>query len=174
MACLVTIPGCTVAHVLGPDTNPVVLGQGTLEIFDSDTTSLEGPPATSPIAPGLRTAASSQKPPLTLTVGTAAFPLSSSTTFFTDAGDKHHYYFAPELGPGISGSAPGTGPGEMGAGKGGYVRVTLPASARVGTVDGDVGERRQEVFEHLLIDRGLLQEGEDRNLNWGSVKATIF
>lgn len=81
----ITIPGTTAAHVVGSST--VDIGSGNLTLVPASAASHTTTKATL----------------LTLTVGGAAFPLYSTTTFGTVAGDERIYVFRPELGDDIKG-----------------------------------------------------------------------
>ncbi|KAI0773132.1 senescence-associated protein-domain-containing protein [Trametes elegans] len=76
---LVSIPGVIAAQVVGDETS--VLSEGTLSLDVIRQQSVEGQKA---------------GPLLTLTVGTAAFPLYKTTTFGTLAENSRTYLFTPE------------------------------------------------------------------------------
>ncbi|KAI0347419.1 hypothetical protein BDW22DRAFT_1351848 [Trametopsis cervina] len=110
------------------------------------------------IAPESPTAGNEEKAPvLMLTVGSAAFQLYNNTVFGTVAEDERVYVFKPELGEGVSG----------------YVKLVLPEGVQEPNTEFSA---LQERFEKLLINRGLLTEGDNMpakdSVSIPAVKAT--
>ncbi|GJJ07958.1 hypothetical protein Clacol_002165 [Clathrus columnatus] len=157
MSTIITIPNCSITHVLGRSAAiPLTTGDLTLIKYSpttSDTPSapvavdLQASPDTSPL-PNL-----SSKPIFTLQIGDMAFPLSRNTTFGTDANSTRRYMFVPDLGPAGQAS------------QGGHVCLDLPESSIEPGVDGKTSQ--QDVFEQALIEEGLLKEG------WEAIREDI-
>ncbi|KAI0089567.1 hypothetical protein BDY19DRAFT_942922 [Irpex rosettiformis] len=80
-------------------------------------------------------------PVLVLSVAQAAFQIYEDTVFGTVEGDERVYVFKPDLGEGISG----------------YVKLILPEGV---SEAGSEFAALQERFERILINHGLLNEGE--------------
>ncbi|CDO76654.1 hypothetical protein BN946_scf184986.g7 [Trametes cinnabarina] len=118
---LVSIPSVIAAQVLGEETT--VLSEGTLRLD---------------VIP--QQEGTEIRPLLTLSVGSASFPLFKSTTFGTLTDDSRTYLFTPEV---------------EGVDKG-FVAVALPEG--VEDSSADLAEL-QNSFELALIEYGLLKDG---------------
>ena len=91
---LVSIPDCLATHVLGETSAD--LGHGDLTLMLTKTTEVSAPTAPS-------ASSTNQHPLLTISVGSAAFPLFKSTTFGTINDDERVYVFTPEIGGEVGG-----------------------------------------------------------------------
>lgn len=152
---VVSIPNCSITHVIGTATAiPLTTGDLTLVKYSAGA---DVPSA--PVALDLQGSEDTSRPRLppvkplfTLQVGQLAFPLSKTTVFGTDTNSLRRYMFVPDIGP----------VGQ--AAQGGYIRLDLPESA-VESTDGM--NTQQDLFERALINEGLLKEG------WEAVREDI-
>ncbi|OCH85848.1 hypothetical protein OBBRIDRAFT_739112 [Obba rivulosa] len=150
---LVEIPDAIAAHVLGQSS--VVLGEGTLAIVSTQSSSLAAP------AQG----GFEDTPILTLTVGSAAFPLFRTSTFGTLAnGDYRTYVFTPEIGSEKGGYVCcihyRMATAHTSVGYTSYVQITLPQGVEEAE---SMLSQLQTRFEQVLVDYGLLKEGVEAN-----------
>lgn len=152
---LVTISNCQAFQLVGE--NAISLASGDL--------TLAAPvplPNSAEASSGASSANDSTAPILTISVGSASFPLFSSTLFGTHDGKPWLYTFLAELAPSahaaaaasLSGEDPG--PGAQGSPSGTFVRVKLPADVET---ESSETRKRRDAFEDVLIRHGLLKDG---------------
>ncbi|KAB5591983.1 Senescence-associated protein [Ceratobasidium theobromae] len=129
---LVSIDDCTSVQVL--PAMEVPLAVGTLQLLDASEPAAQSPTTHSSDTSGII---------LTLKIGNAAFPITKSTPFYTHTSSPRIYIFAPVLD-------------DTAVGAGTYVKLTLPEDIQV---SGSEAEVARNMFEEILVERGLLQEG---------------